>query len=305
MWVNESQLVNLGQWVQLGTVCNANGTGCVNVNNTGFTAMVASLSSPCTVDSTHKANQVVVFSTGSNTQVIPPNGGYWDGGLDLGLGRNNPQMDDNWTDDYSKTTSCPANLMEDSHFALYYNGTLLDEWTNATTQDSQTGGAPCCGGGGAGPMVGLQPLVGNVAAPEVSPVILSSAMRPLSVEIETTVASTSTMTATSVPTVSPTPDTGSLVQSAVAAPNVSNGQQPIRFFLNLNKPAKLVLSILTLTGERVYSTQAQGNQGLNTLLWNVQNNAGSAVASGLYLYYLQVDDGIGPEVRHGKIVIIH
>lgn len=304
MWANESQLVNLGQWVQLGQVCNANGTGCVNVNNTGFAVMATLLSSPCTVDSTHKANQVAVFSTGSNTQVIPANGGYWDGGLNLGLGRNNLQMDDNWADDYSKTTACPANLMEDSHFALYYNGTLIKEWVSATTQDTQTGGAPCCGGGGAGPMVVLLPLVGNVAAPEINPGVVSAAMMPLSREVEATAAPTSSMTPTPVPTAIPTPDTRSLVQSVVAGPNVSNDQQPIRFFLKLNKPAKVVLSIFALTGEKVYSTQAQGNQGLNTLIWEAQNNAGSAVASGLYIYVLQVDDGTEKETRTGKIVIL-
>ena len=95
-----------------------------------------------------------------------------------------------------------------------------------------------------------------------------------------------------------------LVRSVAMGPNISNGQQPIRFLVNLDRSAKIELGILALTGERVFTEQILGTQGLNTLVWEAQNNAGSTVASGLYLYYLQVDDGVGQETRSGKIVIL-
>lgn len=147
MWLNESQLANMGQWVQLGQVCQANGTGCVNVVNAGFGVTANWLGSPCVVDPTHKANQTVHFTTGTSGQTIPPSGGYWDQGFDLGVGRSNPSMDDAFEDDYSKTGACPGGLANDPHFGLYYNGELLKEWINASSQDPNSGGEPCCGGG--------------------------------------------------------------------------------------------------------------------------------------------------------------
>ncbi|HVZ79174.1 MAG TPA: hypothetical protein VHE12_00075 [bacterium] len=274
MWVNESQLVNMGQWVQLGQICNANGSGCVNVNNTGFSVSAGWLSSPCTVDGTHKANQVAIFAAEGNTQSIPPNGGYWDGGYDLGIGRNNPFMDDDWADDYSKTSSCPGGLVEDSHFALYYNGVLLQEWSNSSTQDAHTGGEPCCGDGGAHPSL---VRLGNPGA------------------------GTPVDRATGTPT--PVREEG-MVRSCLAAPSVSRGGQPIRFRVDLGNTSRLHLTILAITGETVRQIQAQGNQGENSLDWDLRNDQGGTVASGLYLYYLEMDNGPANEIHSGKLAVI-
>jgi N-acetylneuraminic acid mutarotase len=103
-------------------------------------------------------------------------------------------------------------------------------------------------------------------------------------------------------TSSVTPGAG-LIQSVVAGPNFSNGQQPIRFFLKLNGSAHVSLMIFTLTGEEVYSAGAQGSQGLNTLVWNVTNKARQAVSSGLYLYVLQADNGVSQETKTGDLLI--
>lgn len=264
MWVNESHLVNMQQWVQLGQICQANGTGCVNANNTGFTTSVAWMNGLCVVDATHKANQVITFTPNGNNQTIPANGGYWDGGFDLAIGRNNPLMDDNWADDYSKTSSCPGNVAEDNHFTLFYNGTLLREWTNATTADAQTGAQPCCSQGSGGSM-----MAAVVGGPGDNEEKLSG-----------------------------------LIQSAVAGPNISRGGEPVKFFVKLNRPAQMTLSLLSISGEQVYATQVQGSQGLNTLLWEAENSAHQSVASGLYLYVLQVDDGTVKGNKTGKIVIL-
>ncbi len=58
-------------------------------------------------------------------------------------------------------------------------------------------------------------------------------------------------------------------------------------------------------GEKIFSTEVEGTAGLNALVWNGQNNARQAVASGLYFYVVRVDNGITVEVKKGKIVIIH
>jgi len=96
-----------------------------------------------------------------------------------------------------------------------------------------------------------------------------------------------------------------LVQSLMAGPSVSDGNQPIHFYLKLNKPAKVSLYLFALTGEEVYSTVVQGNQGDNTLVWEAKNQSQQTVASGLYIYLLRAEDGSDQEIRHGKMAIIH
>ena len=109
---------------------------------------------------------------------------------------------------------------------------------------------------------------------------------------------------TPTPTATPVPD-GSLIQSAVAAPNISRGNQPINFVLNLTKPSKVDLSLFTITGEQVFDTQTLESAGKTTLVWDTQNKAHQSVASGLYIYLLKVVGAGIEETRSGKILILH
>jgi len=102
-----------------------------------------------------------------------------------------------------------------------------------------------------------------------------------------------------------TPTTGGLILSAAAGPNISKGGQPVNFFVNLSQSARIDLMLYTLTGERVFNLEAQGNPGMNTLTWAVQNNAQELVASGLYLYYLQASGDGTAETKTGKVLILH
>lgn len=114
--------------------------------------------------------------------------------------------------------------------------------------------------------------------------------------------STATATPTPTPSLTPTPQPGTF--QVVAAPNLSMGGEPVRFMVNLGRPAEIQLSLFALTGEQVYSTQVQGNAGLNDMVWNLQNSAGQGIASGLYIYVLRVDNGQGQETKVGKIIVI-
>lgn len=96
-----------------------------------------------------------------------------------------------------------------------------------------------------------------------------------------------------------------LVETTAVFPNISREGQPVQFLVNLNASARLNLVIFALTGERVFDIQAQGNGGVNKLIWNAQNNAGQSVASGLYVYVLQIFGNGTEETRTGKIVVIH
>jgi hypothetical protein len=98
---------------------------------------------------------------------------------------------------------------------------------------------------------------------------------------------------------------GSLIQSLVAAPNISKGFEPINFLLNLNSPAQVNLTLYTIAGEKVFSTQVQEGQGKSALSWNVQNDMGQPVASGLYIYVLKAIGKGYDETRTGKALIVH
>ena len=104
-------------------------------------------------------------------------------------------------------------------------------------------------------------------------------------------------------TPTPTPDL-SRGSQVVAVPNVSHGE-PMKFLVPLDKAAEIRLSLFTITGEDIYRTTTQGSMGLNTLTWNLQNEEGVPVASGLYLYLIQTDDGTTTITHQGKVVVLH
>jgi hypothetical protein len=191
-------------------------------------------------------------------------------------------MDDDWANDYSKPASCPEAVTDDNHFTLYYNGTLLQEWTSATAQDTNTGAAPCCGGssGGNNDLVMAQNLrIVAGGTPTLTP----------APEIPAT----------------PTPTVGTaLLANVVAAPNLSDGQVPVRFLFTLGESAKVKLALFTITGEEVYKTETQGQAGNNSLIWPLENQARQTVASGLYFYVLRVESGTVALTRTGKIAVI-
>jgi sugar lactone lactonase YvrE len=117
---------------------------------------------------------------------------------------------------------------------------------------------------------------------------------------------TPTPTATSTPTVTPTPTVApfaGVMRSAVAGPNVSVGGKPVRFRVDLVRNAEVRLKLFTLTGETVYSTAAAGHAGMNELVWEVCTRAGQAVASGMYVYRLEADNGWITDHKTGKIVV--
>jgi hypothetical protein len=122
-------------------------------------------------------------------------------------------------------------------------------------------------------------------------------------EPSSTASPTSTPTLTPTYTVTPSPTVGSL--RVVAAPNVSRNGQPVQFRAMLPSPGQVHLSIYNLVGERVYQTSFQGNTGLNSLIWNIQNQASQPLASGLYLYAIEYDDGSNKERLMGKVLVLH
>jgi hypothetical protein len=91
----------------------------------------------------------------------------------------------------------------------------------------------------------------------------------------------------------------------VAAPNTSRNGTPIQFRVELTQPGEIELSLFALTGEKVYGTKTQGQTGENLIPWDLKNQAGSSVSSGLYIYLIQTPDGIGSTQTTGKVVVVH
>ncbi len=116
---------------------------------------------------------------------------------------------------------------------------------------------------------------------------------------------TLTVTPTTTPTVSPTSTVSGLLLSAVAAPNISRNGEPIQFMINLGRNASVQLNLYTLMGEEVFTDGIEGGAGLNTITWTLKNKAQASVASGLYLYTLQVNNGYEVTAKTGKVLVFH
>jgi hypothetical protein len=65
------------------------------------------------------------------------------------------------------------------------------------------------------------------------------------------------------------------------------------------------LSIYSVVGELVYQTTVEGNTGTNVMTWNVQNSSGQPVASGIYLFTLNIPQGFSGPMPQGKVVVLH
>ena len=106
---------------------------------------------------------------------------------------------------------------------------------------------------------------------------------------------------TPTPSVSPTPGFDLAAGKVAAAPSISRGGESIKFMVNLPKPGQIQLALFSVTGELVYQTNLVGTSGINQIPWSLQNQAGSSVASGLYLYRVQS----GSVVHSGKVAVLH
>jgi len=116
---------------------------------------------------------------------------------------------------------------------------------------------------------------------------------------------TSSFTPTATMTVTVTPTDSGLLQGVVAGPNISRNGEPVKFMVNLGGSATIQLHLFSLTGEEVFSENIQGNAGLNTLLWLLRNKGQAPVASGLYVYTIQVNNGYEMLTKTGKVLVFH
>jgi len=122
--------------------------------------------------------------------------------------------------------------------------------------------------------------------------------------ITATPSATETATTTNTITVMPT-NTGKLLQSVAAAPNLSRNGSPINFHVKLGKASQVNLALFTVLGEEVYRTSVQGNAGDNQILWTLKNKAQNAVGSGIYICVIQVVSGYETVTQTTKVIVFH
>jgi len=109
---------------------------------------------------------------------------------------------------------------------------------------------------------------------------------------------TPTVTSTPTITLTPTPVKGF---SAAAEPNVTDGQAPIQFVVDLPSPDELTLTVYDVAGEKIYGSTLQGAAGANSFNWPPKNQNGNPLASGIYIYVIQANSG----QKIGKIYLHH
>ncbi|HEY5039310.1 MAG TPA: S8 family serine peptidase, partial [bacterium] len=114
---------------------------------------------------------------------------------------------------------------------------------------------------------------------------------------------TITLTPTVTATLAITPTPGPSF-SAYAKPNITDGQGPIQFVVSLPSALKVNLSVYNVAGEMVYAGYFPKPEGTSTILWALQNQSGSNLASGLYLYYIQAKSDSQVFQKMGKIALI-
>jgi hypothetical protein len=139
-----------------------------------------------------------------------------------------------------------------------------------------------------------------------TPVGQSNAIKISSSNDLSNLSSALTFTPTPIPTNTPTPTINPelIAQAVVAAPNLSKNGEPVNLRVTLGHNAQIHLVVYNLVGEMVYQTTVAGTDGENDLLWQVQNQSSSPVASGLYIYVIKIDDSKTHKTYSGKIAVI-
>jgi hypothetical protein len=76
----------------------------------------------------------------------------------------------------------------------------------------------------------------------------------------------------------------------LAAPNPARGG-PVRFLVDLTSPARVRVTVFSLSGETIWGGAFNGKTGDNELLWQAVNRAGEAVSPGLYVVRVEIQRG--------------
>jgi uncharacterized repeat protein (TIGR01451 family) len=108
-------------------------------NGPTMTGTKAAWAPPQTLPATRKANIQFCFQPATYSTQVLNDAQQWDE-ISQRMQANSPEFWDNQNDDYSANPG--GSYVNDHHYALYYQGTLVTEYTNTTTLDPETGLEP-------------------------------------------------------------------------------------------------------------------------------------------------------------------
>jgi hypothetical protein len=155
------------------------------------------------------------------------------------------------------------------------------------------------------PTITLTPTV--TSSPTITPTITLTPTGTLPATATPTASMTPTVPLTATLTLTPgnSPAPGPAVSWKVM-PNLSRGGEPIDFQVTLPAAAPVILCLYNLAGEMIYDYQFPCGAGANRISWNLQNETGQRVASGVYVYSLRVSQGspIPPFAGRGKVLVL-
>ena len=89
-----------------------------------------------------------------------------------------------------------------------------------------------------------------------------------------------------------------------AYPNPAKNVSSIGFSFSTNRATSMRLKIYNLVGQLVYERAFTSGTGAQTATWNLQNDSGAKIASGLYICRIEGDAGNEHDVVSRKFVVI-
>ena len=93
-------------------------------------------------------------------------------------------------------------------------------------------------------------------------------------------------------------------ETVFAYPNPVRGDGPVTFQYSLPNDGRITIKVFTLTGDLVYKESFSSQEGQRTRPWNLENNKGKSLATGLYIYSIEMDDGSTNKSVIKKLAII-
>ncbi|MBU0568975.1 T9SS type A sorting domain-containing protein [bacterium] len=94
-------------------------------------------------------------------------------------------------------------------------------------------------------------------------------------------------------------------ESVFAYPNPVRGDGPVTFQYDLENDARITIKVFTLTGTLVFSDKFDDSSGKGRQRpWNLENNKGKSLATGLYIYSIEMDDGSTNKSVIKKLAVI-
>jgi hypothetical protein len=108
----------------------------------------------------------------------------------------------------------------------------------------------------------------------------------------------------SIPTATPTVTSTPVVPTVTVWPSISKGGQSILFKAPSDPGTAIQLSIKSVTGQSIFKTSFSKTGRSGGHVWRLQNQSGSPVTSGVYVYSLSFKQQGQVVTAQGKVTVV-